>query len=442
MLSKAGLLVALCHLEMPSSKINIQLSLDKYEIKLLEDYLTIFNKSLESYPEASESEDTREVFNHWIWYRKVSDNFRDFTREEVVRTDWGDNMEHGFGIFMHFLQFYSMDNLFFRTATLKDDNPHLLSDLLKIKKEETTAIELEIGMSTSEKLHWRLVTELYMDNMWGVPDSDDIPFMDVGNRMRRPITVGIESDAEGEHGNGNMGMDSIESNTNQAEISELLIASENMDVDEHQDRDGLHGELTDELDLAGNDESVHQEESLIDHDLDNNETLQSNQLSDVESDEDISEKEYIPFAIWSLIRKASILQRREDNSVKVFEFLDENSFFEFYAPVSECLFCRSPEKKVWLSGIEARITHLGIVRHLSNFGLGGFVSISLILMTFPKFCSLLSRIPVSFWSIYHGKSLTSLSPQTKKNMHSGAQQTRPRPSIITFLPMKKSIGIV
>jgi hypothetical protein len=442
LLSKTGLRVALCHLEMPSPKISIQLSLDKYEIKLLEDYLTIFKKSFESYNEASESEDTREVFTHWIWYRKVADNFRDFTREEVVRTDWGDNMEHGFGIFIHFLQFYSMDNLFFRTATLNGDNPHLLSDLLKVKKEETTAIELEIGMSTSEKLHWRLVTELYMDNMWGVLDSDDIPFMDVVNRMRLPITVGTESDAEGEHGNGDMGMDSFEAGASQAEMSELLIASENMDVDEHQDPDDLHGELMDELDLAGNDESVHRGGSLIDHDLDNNETLQGHQMSDVESDEDISEKEYIPFAIWSLLRKASILQRREDNSVKVFEFLDENSFFEFYASVSEGLFCRSPEKKVWLSGIEARITHLGIVGHLSNYGLDGFVSIFLILMMFPKFCSLLSRIPVSFWSIYHGKNLTSLSPQMKKNVHFGALQTRPPPSIITFLPMKKSIGIV
>jgi hypothetical protein len=427
---------------MPSPKISIQLSLDKYEIKLLEDYLKVFNKSLESYNEASESEDTGEVFNHWIWYRKVADNFRDFTREKVVRTDWGDNMEKGFGIFMHFLQFYSMDNLFFRTANLNGDNPHLLSDLLKVKKEETTAIELEIGMSTSEKLHWRLVTELYMDNMWGVPDSDDIPFMDVVSRMRRPITVGTESNTEGEHGNEDMGIDSFEPGTSQAEISELLIASENMDVDEHQDSDDLHGELMNELDPAGNDESVHQGGSLIDHDLDNNETLQGHQMSDTESDEDISEREYIPFAIWSLLRKASILQRREDNSAKIFEFLDENSFFEFYAPVSEGLLCRSPEKKVWMSGIEARITHLGIVGHLSNYGLDGFVSISLILMTFPKFCSLLSRIPVNFWSIYHGKSLTLLSPQTKKNVHFGAQETRLPPSITTFLPRKKSIGIV
>jgi hypothetical protein len=35
-----------------------------------------------------------------------------------------------------------------------------------------------------------------------------------------------------------------------------------------------------------------------------------------------------------------------------------------------------PEKEVWLSDIEARITHLGIVGHLSKYGLGGYVSIS------------------------------------------------------------------
>jgi hypothetical protein len=84
---------------MSSQKISIQLSLDKYEIRLLEDFLAVFNKSLEAYAGMSESDDPHDVFDHWIWYRKVADNFRDFTREEVVRNDWDGNMEHGFGIF-------------------------------------------------------------------------------------------------------------------------------------------------------------------------------------------------------------------------------------------------------------------------------------------------------------------------------------------------------
>jgi hypothetical protein len=299
-------------------------------------------------------------------------------------------MEHGFGIFMHFLQFYSMDNLHFRTTTLNSENPDLLQDLLKVNKEE---------MSPSEKLHWRLITDLYMDNMWGVPDSDDIPFVDVVKRMRLPITIGSESDTEGENSDEDMDMEPSKPENSLAEANDPLTpsAGENMDIDKERDGGEPLREPTDGLDLSRNDESVHQQGgSLIDRGLGNDENLLTHLTRDVESDEDVSEKEYIPFTIWSLIRKASILQRREQNSVKIFEFLDENAFFEFYAPVSEGLFCRSPEAKVWLSGIEARITHLGIVGHLSKYGLGGYVSISPICAIRFNCCSLLLRIPVNF----------------------------------------------
>ena len=382
---------------MSPPKISIQLSLDKYEIKLLENFLAVFNKSLEAYSEAPGSDDTRNVFNHWIWYRKVADNFRDFTREEVVREDWGGNMEHGFGIFMHFLQYYSMDNLYFRTATLKGDNPQLLPDLLKVDKEETKAIQLEIGMVPSECVHWRLITDLYMDNMWGVPDSDDIPFVDVVKRMRLPITVGTESEGEGENGKEDEDMESIlELDTSPAEANELLTEAspaENMSIDEDDNGDEPADELTSELGLARNDKSVQQGGSLIDRGLDNNENYL---MRDIESDEDVSEKEYIPFNIWSLLRKASILQRREENSIRIIEFLDETDFFSFYAPVSDDLFCLTPEKKVWLSGIEARITHLGIVGHLSKYGLDGYVGIIPIFIAVADCCSLLSKILVNF----------------------------------------------
>jgi hypothetical protein len=364
---------------MSPPKISIQLSLDKYEIKLLENFLAVFSKSLEAYSEALGSDDTRNVFNHWIWYRKVADNFRDFTREEVVREDWGGNMEHGFGIFMHFLQYYSMDSLYFRTAALKGDNPQLLSDLLKVDKEETKVIELEIEMVPSENAHWKLITGLYMDNMWGVSDSDDIPFVDVVKRMRLPITVGTESEGEGQNGKEDEDMEFIlEPDASPAEANELLTEAspaENMSIDEDDNGDEPADELTSELGLVRDDKSVQQGGSFIDRGLDNNENLISYLMRDVESDEDVSEKEYIPFNIWSLLRKASILQRREGNSIRIFEFLDENDFFSFYAPVSEGLFCRTPEKKVWLSGIEARITHLGIVGHLSKYGANGYVGI-------------------------------------------------------------------
>jgi hypothetical protein len=209
-------------------------------------------------------------------------------------------------------------------------------------------------------------------------------------------------------------MEPLEPDSGSAKVNELLIApgSANIGVDEDQDGGDL-GEPADELDLAENYEHVHLGGSPIDCGLDNDGNLLTHPMRDAESDKDISEKEYIPFTVWSLIRKASILQRREQNSVKIFELLDENEFFEFYAPVSEDLFCRSPEMKVWRSGIEARITHLGIVGHLSKYGFDGYVSISPICSTISDCCSLSLRILANSWSIYHGKSWTYMSLTTR-----------------------------
>jgi hypothetical protein len=214
-------------------------------------------------------------------------------------------MEHGFGIFMNFLQYYSMDNLYFRTAMLKGDNPQFLPNLLKVDKEETKAIELEIGMMPSERLYWRLITDLYMDNMFGVPDCDDIPFLDVMERMRLLITVSTKSESEEENGKEDEDMESIlKPHTSLAEVNELLAKAspaENMSIEEDVYGDEPADELTSELAITRDDKSVQQGGSPIDRGLNNNENFIDYLMRDVENDDDASENEYIPFSIWSLL---------------------------------------------------------------------------------------------------------------------------------------------
>jgi hypothetical protein len=90
-----------------------------------------------------------------------------------------------------------------------------------------------------------------------------------------------------------MQMEPFEPENSLVEANDPLTApvGEDMDIDEERDSGEPLGEPTDELDLARNDELVHQGGSLIDRGLGNDENLLTHLMRDAESDEDISEKE-------------------------------------------------------------------------------------------------------------------------------------------------------
>ncbi|KAI9684106.1 MAG: Interferon-induced, double-stranded RNA-activated protein kinase [Trizodia sp. TS-e1964] len=370
-------------LNAPSLK--VELSLDEYERKLLTNFASLYNKSLDR-PTAPDESRLLSVSKHWLWRRQVVGNFRDVLRQEVLQPDWDDDVEQAYRMFIHFAVSRSTDPLYFRSDALTATNPELLPAFLEMAKTiDPVTIELETCSAAADIAYWVIINDLYFDNIIGQADSLTTSVKDW--YLRVPVKVPALSDDEMEDIDEN---EADEENIAMA-IQSLAVASRapprnKTDLEIDSVRKLLKGKATasgvfkmaelstiptseDDEDEDEDDEGW--EDELMEEDGDKDENWE-----DMGDEEDSDEDDYLPFTIWSLLRKSSILRRRRHlNAVKIMEFMHENDFFSYHLPVDRDLFSRSPDYEVWYTGAQARIRTLKTIIHALHHGLDGSVVI-------------------------------------------------------------------
>jgi len=124
---------------MASSTLTLTLTLDPYERALLGEFYNAFGCKPTKAEDDILANDDEFTFSHWLWRRKVVDNFRDITHHSLGDVDG--SMEKFWKTLLHALHFYIYNFLYFRTAALQDDNPGFPQSLAYSSEVDLSAFE-------------------------------------------------------------------------------------------------------------------------------------------------------------------------------------------------------------------------------------------------------------------------------------------------------------
>jgi len=141
---------------------------------------------------------------------------------------------------------------------------------------------------------------------------------------------------------------------------------------EECDRDRLEEEPTENLEPMGGD--VHR--NRTDEKPEANDSL----VQDTNDAADDNDGIVVPFEVYALLRKVSILHRRQRNADSAFECINDGEFGKYYVKAAEGVFVADPRPETLRTGLSAMTTHLGMVNHLRIWGDQGFVGMRLPLL--------------------------------------------------------------
>lgn len=269
--------------------------------------------------------------------------------------------------------------LHFRTTSLQTDNPSFPQTLVTASSDQI--LNLKLRPSEPDLKYWKILSGLFLDNEIGVPDSDDLTLEQMITRMRPPLLTREEQDEIQEAAEGDDEWEDVSEDEEDGDVLDL----------------GAQGQIDiDDISLGGDTESSPIEEKPMviparttslparieegensrpgvpQEPADTETGPRASNLTGGDYDED--DGLYIPFEVWSLLRKSSILRRRADNATPAFHCIDDHEFGRYYFKASDGVFAVDSRPEVWISGILCQTTHLGLVRHLTKWGMQGNVS--------------------------------------------------------------------
>jgi hypothetical protein len=350
-------------LSMASASIPITLSLDPYERKLLDEFAKLYERQMDDVIEESTTE-IQDVFSRWLWRRKVFDNFHDLTHQKRLVEDMSGNVEAIWPTYLHFLHYYVYNFLYFRTDALKVDNP----DVIERIKNATTEQPLDLDTQPAEDhlRYWMLLAKLSGDNMMGVVNWEDMTLEELARSIRPPLRTAEEQQSSASLEEWETTDDSEDGKLEDTTDGDASIARGEPEAD---------GEESDK-DRSG-EEPVEDPESM-DVDIWQHRTDQQPEATDspvrssskaADDDDDI----FVPFEVYALLRKVSILHRRQRNADPAFECINDGEFGKYYVKATEGVFVADPRPETLRTGLSAMTTHLGMINHLSIWGDQGFV---------------------------------------------------------------------
>jgi hypothetical protein len=356
---------------MASASIPITLSLDPYERKLLDEFAKLYERRTEDVTEESTME-VQDVFSRWLWRRKVFDNFHDLTHQKALVEDMSGNVEAIWPTYLHFLHYYIYNFLYFRTDALKVDNPDIIERIKDARTEQP--LDLDTKPAEDDLRYWMLIARLSGDNMIGVINWEDMTLEELARSIRPPLRTVEEQQSSA----------SLEEweTTDDSENGELEdTTGGNASIDRSIDESGARGEPEadrEESDKDRSEEEPAEDPESMDVDFQQHRTVQEPEANDSpvqDSSEaaDDDDEIFVPFEVYAVLRKVSILHRRQRNADPAFECINEGEFGKYYVKATEGVFVADPRSEALRTGLSAMTTHLGMVTHLNIWGDQGFV---------------------------------------------------------------------
>lgn len=360
---------------MTATGVRVKLSLDPYEKKLLDEFTKLYKIQTEDVTEELRTE-IQDVFSRWLWRRKVFDNFHDLTHLKRLVKDMSGNVEVIWSACLHFLHYYMYNFLYFRTDRLKLDNPDIIERIKEAGVEQP--LDLDIEPAEDDLCYWALITKLSGENETGVIDCEDMTLEELLHSMRPPLrtveeqqsSISSEEWETTDQSEASNPEDTIDVAASVAQLDHESGAGEEAGVD-GEDREG-HRPGRESADGPGLGEVDIQQQGP-----DREPEVDDSQVEDPGEAANDEDEVYVPFEIYALLRKVSILQRRQGNADPAFECINDGEFGKYYVKATEGVFVADPRPEVLRSGLSAMTTHIGLLAHLSTWGEQGFVGLHL-----------------------------------------------------------------